>query len=140
MLLDIKFYDAEGVGDALLKFAVIVSQYKGEWVFCKHRARSTWEVPGGHREPGESIFDAARRELFEETGAVRFALCPVCAYSVRVEEESFGMLFYADISALGPLPETEIEKIECFQTMPGALTYPLIQPKLMQKVVEVLRI
>lgn len=27
-----------------------------------------WSIPGGHLKPGETIYDAARRELLEETG------------------------------------------------------------------------
>ena len=52
-MLEVKFYDS--VDDSLLKFAVIVSQSNGKWVFCKHKERDTYEVPGGHREAGESI-------------------------------------------------------------------------------------
>ena len=33
-MLNIKFYDT--VDDALLKFAVIISQSDGKWVLCKH--------------------------------------------------------------------------------------------------------
>lgn len=50
-MVDVKFYD--DVDDALLKFAVIISKAKGKWVFCKHKERDTYEVPGGHREAGE---------------------------------------------------------------------------------------
>ncbi|WP_274654646.1 NUDIX domain-containing protein [Paenibacillus humicola] len=28
-----------------------------------------WDIPGGHIEPGETPFEAMKRELFEETGA-----------------------------------------------------------------------
>ena len=66
-MLEVKFYDS--VDDSLLKFAVIVSQSNGKWVFCKHKERDTYEVPGGHREAGESILETAKRELQEETGA-----------------------------------------------------------------------
>ena len=51
---------------------------------------------------------------------------PVCVYSVQRfnegyarEEESFGMLYYAEIEELGDIPED--------------WTYPEIQPKLMEK-------
>ena len=34
-MLEVKFYDT--VDDSLLKFAVIISQSNGKWVFCKHK-------------------------------------------------------------------------------------------------------
>ena len=33
--LEVKFYDT--VADSLLKFAVIISQSNGKWVFCKYK-------------------------------------------------------------------------------------------------------
>ena len=33
-MLEVKFYDT--VDDVLLKFAVIISQSNGKWIFCKH--------------------------------------------------------------------------------------------------------
>lgn len=42
-MLEVQFYDT--VDDALLKFAVIISQSHGKWVFCKHKERDTYEVP-----------------------------------------------------------------------------------------------
>lgn len=52
-MTEVKFY--EHADDSLLKFAVIISKSNGKWVFCKHRERDTYEVPGGHREAGEDI-------------------------------------------------------------------------------------
>lgn len=79
-MLEVKFYDS--IDDSLLKFAVIISQSNGKWVFCKHKERDTFEVPGGHREAGENILETAKRELQEETGAIKFDIKPVCVYSV----------------------------------------------------------
>ena len=69
------FYDQ--IEDELLQFAVIIARTKGKWVFCKHRERDTYEVPGGRREAGETILETAKRELREETGAIDFTLKPV---------------------------------------------------------------
>lgn len=136
-MLEVKFY--EQIDDARLKFAVIVARSGGKWVFCKHRERDTYEAPGGHREPGESIEDAARRELQEETGAVEYRIEPVCVYSVtgrtRVNnggEESFGMLYRAEITEFGAL-NSEMERIELMDELPTAWTYPLIQPLLIEE-------
>lgn len=133
-MLEVKFHDH--MLDELLKFAVIISKTNGKWVFCKHKERETYEVPGGRREMGESILETAKRELVEETGAIDFDMKPVCVYSVkgktRVNENendiSFGMLYFADIYSFGEI-NSEIEKILLTDTLVENWTYPLIQPK-----------
>lgn len=134
-MIEVKFYDE--AADDLLKFAVIIARKDGKWIFCKHKERDTYELPGGHRERGETILEAARRELQEETGAVDFMMEPVCIYSVKgktrvnqnAEEETYGMLYVADVFALSEI-HSEIEKIILTDQLVDRWTYPLIQPKL----------
>lgn len=136
--MKIKFY--ESIDDSLLKFAVIISKFNKKWVFCKHKERNTYEAPGGHREHSENILDTAKRELYEETGALKFEITPVCVYSVigknkvnKTGEETFGMLYFADITEFESELHSEIEKIELFDELPTTWTYPLIQPFLIQE-------
>lgn len=141
--MKVNFYDY--VDDEKLKFAVIVAKYNEKWVFCKHKERNTYEAAGGHREKGETIIDTAKRELYEETGAIDFNIKPICVYSVtgknRVNEtgeETYGMLYFADIKKLGELPVSEIEKVTLFEDLPECWTYPQIQPKLIDKIKSIL--
>ena len=139
--MEVKFYD--NADDDLLKFAVIISKSTGKWVLCKHKERNTYEIPGGHRKKGETIFETAKRELVEETGAIDFDIRPICVYSVtgktRVNEtgeESFGMLYFANIYSFEKELKSEIERIELFDDLPGEWTYPLIQPLLIAEYIQ----
>lgn len=132
----VNFYDS--IEDKLLKFAVIISRTNNKWVFCKHRDRNIYEVPGGHREEGENIIDTAKRELYEETGALQFDIKPVCVYSVIAKDnfdgkETFGMLYFAEIDTFEEELHSEIEKIFITDKMIDNWTYPEIQPKLMEE-------
>ena len=137
-MIEVKFYDQ--VADELLKFAVIISKTNGSWVFCKHKERDTYEIPGGHRENNESILETAERELNEETGALDFSVYPICVYSVtgknkvnETGEETYGMLFFADIKTFENELHSEMEKVLITDTLVENWTYPLIQPKLIEE-------
>ena len=107
---------------------------KKKWIYVKHKQRITWEIPGGHKEKDEDIDSAAKRELYEETGAKKFDIHPICIYSVdRDNNKSYGQLYYAEIYRFNDLPNYEIEKIQLFDSMPSNLTYPLIQPSLLNE-------
>lgn len=135
--MEVKFYDT--IEDKLLKFAVIVAKSNGKWVFCKHKERDTYECPGGHREADENIDDTAKRELYEETGAIDYTIRPICVYSVTAPDnfngvETFGKLYFADISTFEAELHSEIEKIVLFNELPTKWTYPQIQPLLLKEV------
>ncbi len=138
-MVKVDFYDE--IEDSLLEFAVIIARTEGKWVFCKHRERDTYEVPGGHREANEAIFDTAKRELYEETGAIDFDIKPICVYSVEgnkregeiLMEKDYGMLYFAEIYSFEKELHNEIEKLLITDTLVDNWTYPLIQPKLIQE-------
>ena len=132
---DIAYLPLRALPNDQLTYAVIGAKYDGKWVFCRHSERSTYEMPGGHREPGEDIADTAKRELYEETGAIAYDLKPICLYSVTLKGKTgYGGLFYAEIHKLGDLPDSEIAEIFLMDAMPGNLTYPHIQPHLWERV------
>lgn len=119
------------------KFVVVFARYKEKWVFCKHKKRTTWETAGGHIEPGETPLAAAKRELYEETGAVDFTITPLCDYWACDEPHETknigwanGAVFLAEIQTMGDMPESEMEKTALFDSLPQDLTYPDITPVL----------
>lgn len=137
--LEVRFHDRVE-DDSQLRFAVIIAKtLDGKWILCRHRDRTTLEFPGGHREPGESIMDTAKRELREETGARAYTINPLCVYSVKGSnsvneggEETFGMLYRAAIASMGKT-DSEIEEVLLLDDLPDNWTYPEIQPVLLAK-------
>ena len=86
----------------------------------------------------------AKRELQEETGAIKFEIKPICVYSVtgktRVNdtgEETFGLLCFAEITEFAKELHSEMEKVVLMDELPENWTYPLIQPKLIEKYLQV---
>ncbi len=143
-MVKVTFFNLDYVPNDSLKYAVIAAKMGDKWILCRHKERTTWEIPGGHRENGEDIHDTAKRELYEETGAVKFNIKPVNIYSVAGADElihnekpTYGMLFYAQVESLADLPaDMEMAEIQFCGTLPSNLTYPQIQPELWKKVVK----
>lgn len=137
-MTEVKFYDCSFVPDMELTYSVISAKFEKKWIFVRHHKRTTFEIAGGHIEKGETSYDAAGRELTEETGAIRFNLTCIATYSVKKDGETgWGRLYLADVFELGPIPDiSEISEIILLDHLPENLTHPDIQPWLFKKTIE----
>lgn len=121
------------------KYAVIITYEEGELLLVRHIDRSSWEIPGGHHEEGETILKTAERELYEETGALEYKVEHLCDYSVgRGSEVNFGGLFRAEVTKRRSLPASEIAEVRRFKELPPIeeMTYGRIQHQLMKLIEE----
>jgi len=113
------------------KYVVIFEKKDGKWVYCRAKTREGFETAGGHIENGETPFESAKRELYEETGADDFDLAPLFEYAVDTPASwANGQVFYADVRSFGPMPDFEMAEIRCFDTYPDKLRFPDILPQL----------
>ena len=112
------------------RYADIIAVNNGKWVFSKHKERDTWETQGGHIEAGETPFEAAKRELYEETGATSFDIEPLCDYRVTgdlrgTDIDANSQVYFAKIHSFGEIPDgSEMEKICLVDEIPNEQTYP----------------
>ena len=141
LMTEVRFFSRFHYPGIKLTYAVIAAKYADSWIFVRHHKRTTWEIPGGHIEKGETADEAASRELMEETGAIDFKIECVSTYSVlKNGKTGFGRLYLAEISALGPVPDTsEIAEVKMMDSLPENLTHPDIQPHLYQRILEYLK-
>ncbi|WP_027725376.1 RNA deprotection pyrophosphohydrolase [Tuberibacillus calidus] len=64
------------------KHVWVICRFHDQWLLTKHPRRG-WEFPGGKVEPGETAEEAARREVYEETGAIVAELAYIGQYKVE---------------------------------------------------------
>ena len=120
-MLEVKIFDLGYCKNEELTRVVCVSKYKDKYVFSYNKKRNGWEIPGGNIEEGETWEEAAKREMYEETGAIKINVEPICVYKIS----TFGLLCYCEILELEELPkESEMEKIMFSDSLPDNLTFP----------------
>lgn len=122
------------VPDCDVSFVVMLVRENGRLLVCHHQGRGEWELPGGRRERGETPFEAAARELWEETGALEFELAFLGWYGVRGPEgQTFGAAYSGVVSSRGDLPPYEIASVCPVDQVPeGGCAYPEIQPAILE--------
>ncbi len=129
----IKTYKPETIENPI--FVVVLSKYNGKILLSRHKKRTTWETQGGHIEDGETPLEAAKRELYEESGATEYDIKWICDYTAG--EDSMiggGCVFMAEIKTLGPIPNSEMAEVKEFDALPENLTYPEITPVLFAQI------
>lgn len=105
-----------------ITYVRMVVKYNGKFVLCYHKKMKKWDCVGGKVKNGESPLTAAKRELFEETGAVDFDIVPVRDYKRFLEDGTFynnNREYYVNVRKFSDLPEgSEMEKIDFFDEIP----------------------
>lgn len=77
-----------------------ICRYEDAWLLTKHKLRGL-EFPGGKVEAGEVLEDAARREVYEETGASLKELHFIGEYEVDNGSDSFvKTLFLGEVEGI----------------------------------------
>jgi 8-oxo-dGTP diphosphatase len=140
-MTEVKFYDPLYEPGKDLTYSVISARYRDKWIFVRHHKRTTFEIAGGHIENGETSYEAAGRELMEETGALKFSLDCMATYSVTKNNETgWGRLYFAEVTELGPVPDfSEIAEVVLLDRIPEVPTHPDIQPLLFEKTLEYIK-
>lgn len=79
---------------------LVLCRFRDQWVLTRNRKRGL-EFPGGKREQGETIEEAAIREVYEETGGVVRTLRFLGQYKVHDEKKPFvKSIYYSELSEM----------------------------------------
>ena len=120
-MFEVKTFDLGYCDEKEYTRVVCVCRYKDKFLFSYNKKRDGWEIPGGHIEEGETWEEACKREMYEETGATKIEVTPICVYKIS----TFGLLCFCDIIELDKLPEEyEMSQTMLSDDLPDKLTFP----------------
>lgn len=92
------------------RHVLVICRYNGKWVLTRHNERGL-EFPGGKVEAGESLQEAAKREVYEETGAHLKELEWFAEYVVYSEKPFCKTVFAGAVERVDKIPLLETEGI-----------------------------
>lgn len=129
----IKFYSK--LGNEKVSVVLIFAKFNGKWLLCRHKDRMTWEICGGHVENNEKLIEAAKRELYEESGAIAKEINLIGYYSLTsIKEKKYGAIYTANVETIDVLPNFEMKEVKMFNSFPEETTYPYVYKKLLKEI------
>ncbi len=133
-MLKVDFYSPFFVPECGLTYVIIGARYTNMWMFIKHKHRMSYELPAGHIKNTEDAGDAARREMEEETGALRYNIECIATYTVSEDGRlRAGRLYYAGIESVGnERDDSEIDEVILSSSLPPDLGFPDVQSVLFE--------
>lgn len=83
------------------KHVLVFVQHEGKWLCTVHQTRGI-EIPGGKQEPGETLEQAAVREVYEETSVVIGDVEPFAHYVVHDATPFCKMVYTGRVQRVEP--------------------------------------
>ncbi len=103
------------IPDNLKLKAHAVCLHKGKMLLVNHQKWNIWGIPGGTREPGESIEETLKREILEETNCKVVDSHPVsCQKVVNADGKihHYGLQYFCNVVPLGDFKEDPAGNID----------------------------
>lgn len=98
-----------------LTFTLVVARHQEQYLLIFDRERDQWEIPGGGIERGETPYDCACRELFEESTQIAEQLSFSGLFKLRMQPDGrteYGALYSTVLSEIRPfVPNEEAERM-----------------------------
>jgi 8-oxo-dGTP diphosphatase len=106
---------------------IVICRFFDKWLLTDHKVRG-WEFPGGKIEAGETPEQAARREVFEETGGKLDRFFALGEYEVSNGTSRFvKTIFFGTVSELLEMDDFMETRGPVFET--GNILEARFQPK-----------
>jgi len=128
-MLKVDFHSPDFLPAYGLTFVIIGARHKNNWIFIRNKRRKAYELPAGHINHSEDADDAARRELEEETGALKYTIECIATYTVSEEgRDRAGRLYYAVVGVMGgEVDDNEVDEVLLCGSLPQKLSFPCVQ-------------